>query len=59
MKRTVRLATVPLNVRKRAELCSVIASYAGVKRSFVEALRPSSRSGLPQIVGMQIARNGP
>lgn len=43
MKRTVRLATVPLNVRKRAELCSVIASYAGVKRSFVEALRPSSR----------------
>jgi len=38
MKRTVRLATLPLNAGKQSELRSVIAVYADAKRGFVALL---------------------
>ena len=42
MKRTVRLATLPLNGTKYAELTSVILSYTEAKRRFVGHLRSPS-----------------
>ena len=42
MKRTVRLATLPLNRRKYSELLSLVASYTEAKRSFVSRLRSPS-----------------
>ena len=42
MKRTVRLATLPLNNAKEAALASVILSYTGAKRRFVGHLRSPS-----------------
>lgn len=39
VKRTVGLATLPINRAKYAELRSVIESYAGIKRRFVNRLR--------------------
>jgi hypothetical protein len=39
MKRTLRLATFPLNKGKYEELRSVIASYTDAKRVFVTRLR--------------------
>jgi putative transposase len=41
MKRTVRLATLPLNAGKQTELRSVIAVYADAKRGFVRLLHPT------------------
>jgi len=42
MKRTVRLATLPLNRGKYGELCSVIGHYSDAKRVFVAHLRQAS-----------------
>jgi len=42
MKRTVRLATLPLNPGKQAEIRSVVATYTDTKRQFVGRLRSSS-----------------
>ena len=42
MKRTVRLATLALDAGKRAELRSVITTYAEVKRGFVRLLHSSA-----------------
>ena len=42
MKRTVRLATFPLNRGKYTELVSVVSSYAEAKRQFVGHLRSPS-----------------
>lgn len=42
MKRTVRLATLPISGAKYAELRSVIVSYADAKRAFVGHLRSPS-----------------
>jgi len=42
MKRTVRLASLPLNQRKQADLRQVMDSYAAAKRVFVAVLRQPS-----------------
>jgi len=42
MKRTVRLASLPLNQRKLADLRQVMDSYATAKRTFVAVLRQPS-----------------
>jgi putative transposase len=42
MKRTVRLASLPLNQRKLADLRQVMNSYATAKRTFVAVLRQPS-----------------
>ncbi len=42
MKRTVRLATLPLNRGKYDELCSVVGHYSDAKRVFVAHLRQIS-----------------
>ena len=42
MKRTVRLATLPLNRGKYDELCSVVGHYSDAKRVFVAHLRQTS-----------------
>ena len=42
MKRTVRLATLPLNKDKYDELCLVIGHYTDAKRFFVTHLRQVS-----------------
>jgi hypothetical protein len=42
MKRTVRLATLPLNKGKYDELCAVIEHYTGAKRVFVAYLHQVS-----------------
>ena len=42
MKRTVRLATLPLNKGKYDELCSVVGHYTDAKRVFVVHLRQTS-----------------
>ena len=46
MKRTVRLATLPLNKGKYDELCLVIGHYTDAKRVFVAHLRQTSLWGL-------------
>ncbi|WP_052566196.1 hypothetical protein [Ferrimicrobium acidiphilum] len=46
MKRTVRLATLPLNRGKYGELCLVIGHYSDAKRVFVAHLRQASLWGL-------------
>ncbi len=46
MKRTVRLATLPLNKGKYGELCLVIGHYSDAKRVFVAHLRQASLWGL-------------
>jgi putative transposase len=42
MKRTVKLASLPLNQRKQADLRQVMDSYAAAKRVFVAVLRQPS-----------------
>ena len=42
MKRTVRLATLPLNRGKYGELCAVAGHYTDAKRVFVAHLRQAS-----------------
>ena len=42
MKRTVRLATLPLNKGKYDELCTIIEHYTDAKRVFVAYLRQVS-----------------
>jgi hypothetical protein len=42
MKRTVKLASLPLNQRKQADLHQVMDSYAAAKRTFVAVLRQPS-----------------
>ncbi|MDA8271478.1 MAG: hypothetical protein M0Z39_08755 [Actinomycetota bacterium] len=42
MKRTVRLATVPLNAGKRSELEAVIQCFTHIKSVFIQHLRPAS-----------------
>ena len=46
MKRTVRLATLPLNKGKYDELRAIIGHYTDAKRVFVAHLRQTSLWGL-------------